>query len=653
MAIIESGVINMPEKVVQADSLEEIKEEWALKLKLLPEDLTLEVIDKPSFFSRQWKVRLIWRDQPQSSLLDPSQAIWDGTKYLIIPSDGVKTFIPYQQAGEVWLNGVLQSEPFKVNLGDQVEFYPLVQKGLLVWELDVRFQGLSIVAKVKHEQPGRYVLAKDLPTEAELDLAQYVSWESLPSQEGMWDEARLHADLQHLKVVHGKRQGIWAEIMAVKGLGEVVVAEATLPVAPIHSQLIDFVGDPQGLCLEEQKIDFFASRVKLVEEGAILARKIPGSPGVPGKDVFGRNLPASVNKDFKFRLKKNVHLSEDELEVIADCAGQPLRLDDRTYLVENVYILDKDVDLSTGSIEFPGDVYVNGNVQEGLRIFAGGKIEVRGSVSHAELRSEKGTKIHQNLLGGKVVIGDKFVFRSELLRLVSELRDQLSICLRRTEELIKSPGAMNLKPGQCLKLIMEKQFHQLPKLSNQVEKFVLENKDDEVITKGLIVSIRSAKHFLTGLGPLDPQSIPFLQRVSQALVQFAENLTVEIPEKLSFVVRYVQGSTIECGGSFECQKGTYNSDIRVEGDVSIEGVCRGGKIIAGGQVRIHELGGSEVSSTFVQISPNSHLYVDYCHANVIIAVGKEIIRIEEAYRKLEIYREKGRVEVEKVRVNPL
>ena len=119
------------------------------------------------------------------------------------------------------------------------------------------------------------------------------------------------------------------------------------------------------------------------------------------------------------------------------------------------------------------------------------------------------------------------------------------------------------------------------------------------------------------------------------------------------MVSYVQGATVECGGSFECQKGVYNSDIRVAGDVTIEGVCRGGKVIAGGKVSIRELGGSGVSSTFVQISSKGRLLVDYCHPNSIIAVGKEIIHIEEAYKKLEIYRENGRVQVEKIRANPL
>lgn len=643
----------MPEKVVQARSLEDIKQEWALKLNISPEDLTLEVIDKPGFFSRQWKVRIIWEEQSQAPVLGPSRTIWDGSKYNIVLGEGVKQFIPYWEAGEVWFKGVVQDKPFRVEFGDQVEFYPLVQPGELTWEMDIRFQGLSVVAKVKQEQPGRYSLAESLPAREEIDLAQLLTWESLPAQGEIWDEAKLNADLEHLHVVYGRRLGVWEEIMAVKGVKEVVVAEATLPVPPEHARIEDFVGEPEVQNGSEGKnIDFFASKVRLVEEGAVLARKIPSSPGIPGQDVLGKVLPAAAAKDFQFRLKKNVHLSANELEVVASCAGQPVRLDEKTYSVEHVYILNKDVDLATGSIEFPGDVFVNGNVQDGLRVFAGGKIEIRGSVSHAEIRAEKGAKIQQNLIGGKVVIGEKFVVRSELLRLISELHNRLSTCLQSTAELIKSPGAANVKPGQCLKLVMEKQFPDLPKLANSTEKFVLENKDDEVITEGLGVSIKTAKRFLVGLGPLEAQSIPVLQRVNQALEQFAESLTIEISDKLGFVVSYVQGAIVECGGSFQCQKGTYNSDIRVEGDVTIEGVCRGGKIYAGGKVQIRELGGSEVSSTFVQISPDSRLNVNYCHSNVVIVVGKEIIQIEEDYRNLEIYRENGRVQIEKLKANP-
>lgn len=641
----------MPEEIVLGHSLEEIRQEWAQKLKLSPEQMTLEVVEKPGFFSRQWKVRLTWEEQRAlSTSLTPSQVHRDGTKYLIVLGKGVKLFRPYIEAGELWFNNKRQDKPFRVSFGDQVEFQPYSSAGQLTWALQIAPHSLSVVAKVKHEFPGHYILREVLPACEEINLNNYVSWELLPSQGETWDEQKLKADLEQLKVIYGFRPESWSEILSVKGEGEVVIAEATLPIPPEHARIKDFVGNPQVLTdSAEGYVDFFASKVQLVEKGAVLARKIPGKPGIPGKDVLGKVLPAAGLKDFQFILKKNVVLSADGLEVVADCSGQPVRINERTYLVENVYIQQKDVDLAAGSIQFPGDVYVNGNVLDGLRVFAGGKLEIKGSVSHAEIRAEKGVRIYQNLVGGKVVIGGKFVVRSKLLRSVTDLQEQLSSCLRKAEELAKSAEVIKAKPEQCLKLVLERQCPELTKLSNRVEEFVVKHKDDEMITDGLVVTIRTAKHFLTGLGPLNPQAFLYLQRVEEILVQFVNNLTIEIPEKLSFVVSYVQGAVIECGGSFECQKGVYNSDIQIEGDVSIEGVCRGGKISAGGKVHIGELGGSGISSTFVQISPDSRLSVRYCHPNVNIAVGKEIIRIEEAYRELEIYRENGYLQVNKLK----
>ncbi|HUX46858.1 MAG TPA: flagellar assembly protein A, partial [Desulfosporosinus sp.] len=326
----------MPIEIVRGHSLEEIRQEWALKLKLSPEDITLEVVDKPGVFSRQWKVRLIWADQIlQAPILTSSQAIWDGTKYSIALGEGVKQFRPFIQAGEVWLNGELQDKPFRISSGDRVEYHPYAQGGLLTWEMQVRFYGLSAVVKVRHEQPGHYTLPKDLPAMEEIDLAQVTIWESLPATGEIWDETRLNADLDQLKVVHGRRLGIWPEIMAVQGVGEVVIAVATPAVPSENAKLEDFVGMTEELSeTGEKNVDFFASRVQIINEGAVLARKIPGKLGVPGKDVFGKVFPAAAVKDFQFRLKKNVYLSDDGLEVVAACAGQPVRLDEKTYMVE-------------------------------------------------------------------------------------------------------------------------------------------------------------------------------------------------------------------------------------------------------------------------------------------------------------------------------
>lgn len=661
----------MMEETTRGKSIDNIRNEYARKWECQPEDLDIEVLDKPGFFSRQWKVRVCMKvkqtDSPDAPFLtceevevnEPTlqiRPIWneEEKKYLVPLTPSVRQIIPYPLAGATYFNGELQIEPFSVKEEDRIEFIPCDYLGHRTWDLVLRQNGLSAVAKVKYEKPGRYELPAIIQSDYRLKWEDIVIWKDTPPEGECWDYGHLQADIVRLKIVHGVRNEAWPEILNIKETGEaeVVVAEATLPSPPVHARLEDFVGECAiGYDENKERIDFFASKRNFIDEGAVLARKIPGQEGLPGKDVLGRPIPPQPVKDLQFKLKKNVQLSEDGLEVIATCAGFPVRVDETTYLVENLYLLNHDVDLETGSVEFPKDVFINGNVQDGFHVYSGGKVEIQGSVSRAEIRAEKGLKILRNVLGGHLIVGVRYVVRAELLSRLKEFYEALNPCLMQAAELSGCPDAERLKSGQCLKLVIERRYPDLPKMSADLEKFVLGIKD-EILTQETVILIRTAKRFLVGLGPLDPQALPLLQRVDQALEQIVLNISVEVPEKLECSVTYIQGANVECGGSFICYKGAYNSTIQAGGDVKIEGVCRGGKVIAGGNVEIGELGGSEVSITTVQFNGTKRLKVNYCHPNVMIIVDKEIIQIEEPYRQLEVYRERGMVQVERFKVIP-
>lgn len=651
----------MPEDVVRGRSLEGIRQEYSQAWKCGPEELELEVLEKPGLISRQYKVRVSFNpsevSQDEALYAEPaavkaqvSTVQWneEEKKYSLELADTVKFIVPYPQAGALHRKGQVQEATFMADSGETLEFYPVSQLGQLTWELEIRDQGLTAVAKVTHEKAGRYTLPEVIPADVTLRFESVLGWLKAKPEGQYWGEDKFKVNLRELGVNHGVDPLAWSKILASEGVKEIIIAEGTPPIPPTPSRLEDYVGAVRQQGLDEERIDFFASKVQLVKEGDVLARKVPGEPGVSGKDVKGQDIPPLPVKDFVFKLKKNVHLSEDGLEVSAASAGLPVRVDETTYRVENIYILNRDVDLASGSIEFPGDVLVSGNVMDGLHIYSGGKVEIRGSTSKAEIRAEKGLIIQHNVIAGKLVVGERFVVRSELLRKIQELHEDLTSCLMNTTELINSPHTKNLRPGQCLKLILEGKFPELPKLAVEAEKFILETKD-ELITQDLIISVRTTKRFLAGLGPLDPQSLPFLERVNKAFEQLIFNISLEVPEKLNCSVEYIQGATVECGGTFECRKGSYNSMIHADGDLKIEGVCRGGKVISGGNVEIKELGGSGVSITTVQFPGVKRLKVGFCHPNVVIIVDKEYIRIEEPYRSLEVYREMGRTQIERLR----
>jgi hypothetical protein len=656
-------------EIVHGRSLEDIRLKWAQKWECHPEEIKLEILEKPSLLSRNWKVQL---SLPTESIQKPSEiqdlsssefedsmprlvtvstSRWEKDRYIIVPGDGVIKIIPCME-GEILCNGVVQETPFFPQKGDVIEFRPFREPGQLTWELVARYQGLSLTAKVKHSRPGMHVLAETITTYSSLDLSKYIEWKDMPPEGQYWDDTRLDKDLEQLGVVYGISAQAWSNIQKVVGVGEVVIAEAKLPIPPQATKMENLVYNLRySNDSEEQNVDFFASKIVLVKEGTVLARKTPYVPGVPGRDIFGKELPVATAKDFQFKLKKNVRLSDDGLEVLAACDGQPFYLEEATFLVENVYVLNQDVSLETGSIEFPGDVFINGNVHDNLHVYAGGKVEIQGVVSKAEIRAEKGIRV-KNVIGGKLVVGQKYVVRSEIFRLLKSLHEELDNCLKKTADLMKASEAEKIKPGQILKLVVERFYSDLPKIAVNTEKYLLANKDD-LAKQELLVSVQTARHFLVGLGPLDPQAFPFLVRVTQVLKHFTDSFAMEIPEKLICKVNYVQGATVESGGAFECSKGAYNSLLRIEGDLKIDGVCRGGKVISGGNLNIKELGGSEVSTTFIQISGKKRLKVNYCHPNVTISVDKEIVKIEEACKQLEIYREDGAVQVEKLKANSL
>lgn len=653
----------MPEDVVRGRSLEEIRQEYSQAWGCGPEELELEVLEKPGLFSRQWKVRVLFNPSEVSQDEAPSTEAsevkaqvcpvqWDEEekKYTLELADSVKFIVPYPQAGALHRKGQVQEATFMADPGEILEFYPISHIGQLTWELEIRDQGLTAVAKVIHKKAGRFTLPEVILADITLRLENVLGWLKAKPEGEYWGEDKFRTNLRDLGISHGVQPLAWSKMLAAEGVKEVILAEGTPPIPPTPSRLEDYVGAVQQQGLDEDRIDFFASKVKLVQEGDVLARKIPGEPGVSGKDVRGQDIPALPIKDFLFKVKKNVCLSDDGLEVSAASAGLPVRVDETTYRVENIYVLNQDVDLASGSIEFPGDVLVSGNVLDGLHIYSGGKVEIRGSSSKAEIRAEKGLIIQHNVIAGKLVVGERFVVRSELLRKIQELHENLTACLMQTTELLNSPHAKNLMPGQGLKLMLERKFPELPKLAVDAEKFVLGTKD-ELIDQNLILAVRTTKRFLTGLGPLDPQAFPFLERVNKVFEQLVFNISLEVPEKLNCSVEYIQGATVECGGTFECRKGSYNSMIHTDGDLKIEGVCRGGKIVSGGNVVIKELGGSGVSITTVQFPGNKRLKVGFCHPNVLIIVDKEFIRIEEPYRSLEVYREMGRIQIERLRGN--
>ncbi|WP_083521171.1 flagellar assembly protein A [Alicyclobacillus kakegawensis] len=117
-------------------------------------------------------------------------------------------------------------------------------------------------------------------------------------------------------------------------------------------------------------------RLQTVPAGATLAHLVPGVPGVPGRDVFGRVIPAHVPTRLP-ALGQNV--VEVGGRVVAVASGRPVVDTERIDVIPEL-TLEHDIGRNDGVIEFDGHVTIHGSVLEGSILRVRGQLVVHGDV---------------------------------------------------------------------------------------------------------------------------------------------------------------------------------------------------------------------------------------------------------------------------------
>ncbi len=182
----------------------------------------------------------------------------------------------------------------------------------------------------------------------------------------------------------------------------VLIAEGIPPIPGKDASLnyhfenkIDSIGTKR----EDGSMDFYdLGLITNVNPGDVLVTKNDSEAGTAGKGVTGEELPPPKAKDIKLPKGKNTEI-KDENTLIAKTAGQVV-IDERERIqVLPVHEVKGDVDLSTGNIDFIGNVIISGDVTEGFSIKAAGNVEVRGNVSIADIEADGDVIIQHGFIG--------------------------------------------------------------------------------------------------------------------------------------------------------------------------------------------------------------------------------------------------------------
>jgi uncharacterized protein (DUF342 family) len=127
------------------------------------------------------------------------------------------------------------------------------------------------------------------------------------------------------------------------------------------------------------------SFIQNIEKGAVLATKVPPTPGKPGMSVKGKEIKGADGKDILFKNGVNTEVSSDGLSLTATASGA-IQFQYGKVSVMNVMEIKGDIDHTVGNIDCRGSVRVTGGIKAGFKLTIDGDLEVGGNVEEAEIR---------------------------------------------------------------------------------------------------------------------------------------------------------------------------------------------------------------------------------------------------------------------------
>lgn len=191
-----------------------------------------------------------------------------------------------------------------------------------------------------------------------------------------------------------------------KNIKKVLIAKGDIPINEINEYFIleESVKKPVIPRFEDgAKTDYKAfSQFIIVNSEQVLAIRHAPVTGIDGKNIHGVNVPflktfyASVNAG------KNTKIDGDT--IISACAGH-LVISGNTLNVEPVLTVRGAIGYATGDINFPGDVAMDGQVNDGFKLNVGGNITVKETLDVTDIVVKNNLTVKGGMIGrGRALI---------------------------------------------------------------------------------------------------------------------------------------------------------------------------------------------------------------------------------------------------------
>lgn len=553
-------------------------------------------------------------------------------KYPVVRSDNSIT---------LYVNGKPRREPVIISNAEEIKFEIAQHKAGKLFDLEITEDRLRVYLTVnrlpkKHLRP---IIIRD-PSKIG-DFLITTKEDTITGSHKVKPEDIYHR-LRELGVKYGVSEAAIEQAIA-NPEEKVLIAEGLAPVDSVDEE-IEYVFQEEEAKAEQEniealtsasadRVDYFGFRKTYsVQLGQILAVKKPARYGKPGIDVFGEAIPVREPKTVEWKIGNGVKIINDK--AVAVVMGRPV-LENGRLSVYNIYEVENDVDINVGSIDFNGDVVVNGDVCDNYSVKATGEIRVGRNVSNAYMEAVGSILVEGNIISSKIIAGGASASQQALekglrtlFKIFSEVEDSASVLKK--DELFRSLSEREIIYG-----LLETKYKNAPAIIGELLDY--QNKlEADIQLADLFSVLNELKIFLDGTKhSIDLKQLGVLTRKVGRLSNFYSK--IDNPEA-SIYANYIQNSFVEATGDIIVKgKGAYNSILEAGGSVKITGlpgVFRGGRIKAGKSVIVRELGSVGGSRVDVQVDADGRISAERVYDNVFINIGGRLLKLSKEMRNI-------------------
>jgi uncharacterized protein (DUF342 family) len=157
--------------------------------------------------------------------------------------------------------------------------------------------------------------------------------------------------------------------------------------------------------------------IPYVEEGTVLAEKIPMVESQHGQNIYGDEIETIPGTDIAIKYGKGAKLSEDGFKVLAAVKGLPKYALSGHIFVHQEYTTEGDVDYETGHIDYNGNINIKGRIKSGFKVKGNDitAIELDGGIVTAEGDVKILGGINEGTIYARGSVYAKFIHNSEVI----------------------------------------------------------------------------------------------------------------------------------------------------------------------------------------------------------------------------------------------